>query len=98
MGGQVRTWSGTSEQVRGTHKLDSTDGWVSQNVEQKGDSQTGSHRWVGKSGCGASKGDSQNGRHRWVGKSGQGASEIVRGTHKLEGTDGWASQDTEQNE
>ena len=39
----------------------------------KGDSQTGRHRWVSKSGHGASKGDSQTGRHRWVGESGQGA-------------------------
>jgi len=60
MGGQVRTQSGTSEQV--------------------------------------SKGDSQTGRRRWVGESGQEASEQVRGTHKLEGTDGWASQDMEWNE
>jgi len=63
--------------------------WVS-----KGDSQTGKHRWVGKSGHGASKGDSQIERHRWVGKSGHGVEQVskwARGTHKLVGTDGWAT-------
>jgi len=41
-----------SERVRGTHKLEGTDGWVSQDMQQasKGDSQTRKHRWVGKSG------------------------------------------------
>jgi len=46
MGGQVRTWSGTSERVRGTHKLDSTDGWVSQDAEQA----RGTHKLEGTDG------------------------------------------------
>jgi len=49
--GQVTTQKG-SEQVRGTHKLESTNRWASQDMEgiqvSKGHSQTGEHRQMDK--------------------------------------------------
>src|SRR6266850_408285 len=55
MDGQVRTRK-ESERVRGTHFLESTDGWASQDTEgiraSEGHSPTGEHRWTDKSGHG----------------------------------------------
>src|SRR6266850_497781 len=51
---------------------------------------------MGKLGQQDSEGGSPSGKHRWVGKSEQGASEQAGGTHKLDSTDGCASQDMEQ--
>jgi hypothetical protein len=45
--GLVKTWKG-SERPRGTHRLESTEGWTSQDMERRraseGHSQTGEHR------------------------------------------------------
>src|SRR6266850_805142 len=53
MNGQVRTWK-ESEQARGTHKLESTDGETIQEMERiqpsKGHSPTGECRQMDKSG------------------------------------------------
>src|SRR6266850_173067 len=60
--GQVRTWK-EYKQVRGTHFLESADGWTSQDME----------------GIRASEGHSLPGECRWMDKSGHGRNPSERG-------------------
>src|SRR6267142_740092 len=105
MNGQVRTWK-ESEQVRGTHFLESTDGQTSQNMKRiqpsEGHSLPGEHRQTDKSRQGKNLTElgaltnwrAQMGRQfrRWK------ESNQARGTHQLESADRWTSQETQDME
>ena len=98
--GHVRTWK-ESERVRGTCRLESTDGWTYQDLERirasKGYSLTGERRRTDMSGHG--KNPSEQGaltdwRVRTDGRVRTWKeSERARGTHRLESADGRMSGD-----
>src|SRR6266850_2253219 len=90
-----------SEQPRGTHFLESTDGWTSQDTERfqvtKGHSPTGEHRQTDKLGHGMNPSD-QGALTNWRAQTDrqvrtQKESKQLRGTHILESADGQTSQD-----
>src|SRR6267142_1410159 len=102
MDGQVRTRK-EYKQVRGTHPLESADGWTSQDMEgiraSEGHSHSGERRRTDKSGHGRNL-SKQGALTSWRAQmDGQvrtrKESEQARGTHKLESADRRTSQDTE---
>src|SRR6266850_484063 len=102
MDGQVRTWT-ESEQVRGTHFLESADGRTSQDTEgiqaSEGHSLSGERRRTDKSGHGRNPSE-QGALTPWKAQTdGQVRTwkeyKRARGTHFLESADGRTSQDME---
>jgi len=89
------------KQVRGTHKLESTDRCTSQEMERiqvsKEHLPTGECRQVDKLGHGKNQSEQEHshpGEHRQTDTSGH-RKERARGTHLLESIDRWTSQDKE---